>query len=133
MSAVVADTHSAVWMLFSPERLSADARSALKGAMEASEPIYLASVSVVEVVYLVERGRLQESVFDRLINVLLRPDSGLTIVPLDLAVSQAVRRVSRAEVPELPDRIIAATALYLGLPLVTRDLRLRAAGVPTIW
>jgi len=35
-------------------------------------------------------------------------------------------------VPEMPDRIIAATALHLGLPLVTRDRRLQAAGIPTI-
>jgi predicted nucleic acid-binding protein len=29
--------------------------------------------------------------------------------------------------------IIAATALHLGLPLVTRDRRLQAAGLQTIW
>jgi predicted nucleic acid-binding protein len=33
----------------------------------------------------------------------------------------------------MPDRIIAATALNLGLPLVTRDRRLQAAGIQTIW
>ena len=36
-------------------------------------------------------------------------------------------------VPEMPDWIIAATALALGLPLVTRDLRIRSTSVPTIW
>jgi predicted nucleic acid-binding protein len=29
----------------------------------------------------------------------------------------------------MPDRIIAATALHLGVPLVTRDLNIRASGV----
>ncbi len=33
----------------------------------------------------------------------------------------------------MPDRIIAATALHLGLPLVTRDHRIRASSVTTIW
>ncbi len=33
----------------------------------------------------------------------------------------------------MPDRIIAATALHLGLPLVTRDRRLQAAIIQTIW
>lgn len=33
----------------------------------------------------------------------------------------------------LPDRVIAATALQLGLPLVTRDRRLQSAGIQTIW
>jgi PIN domain nuclease of toxin-antitoxin system len=133
MSAVVADTHTAVWMLFSPERLSADARSALEGAVKAGDPIYVASVSIVEVTYLVEKKRLPEIVLDRLIDELSRPDSGLTVVPLDLPVSQAVRQIPRTDVPEMPDRIITATALYLSLPLVTRDLRIRSAGIPTIW
>jgi len=33
----------------------------------------------------------------------------------------------------MPDRIIAATALHLGLPLVTRDQRIAAAGIKTVW
>jgi predicted nucleic acid-binding protein len=36
-------------------------------------------------------------------------------------------------VPEMPDRIIAATAIHLGVPLVTRDRRLQSAGIQTIW
>jgi len=41
--------------------------------------------------------------------------------------------IPRAAIFELPDRIIAAAALYLGVPLITRDLQIRAAGLPTIW
>jgi predicted nucleic acid-binding protein len=34
----------------------------------------------------------------------------------------------------MPDRIIAATAFYLGIPLVTRDLRIQAlTNIQTIW
>ena len=40
---------------------------------------------------------------------------------------------NRAQVPDMPDRIIAATALSLGLPLVTRDGRIRDSGIRTIW
>ena len=41
--------------------------------------------------------------------------------------------VSRDVVPDMPDGIIAATALHLGLPLVTRDQRIQSAGIKTIW
>ena len=33
----------------------------------------------------------------------------------------------------MPDRIIAATALHLGLPLITWDRRIQLADVGTIW
>jgi len=36
-------------------------------------------------------------------------------------------------VPDMPDRIIAATALHLDLPLVTRDRAIQAAGLKAIW
>ncbi len=36
-------------------------------------------------------------------------------------------------VPELPDRIIAATALYLGLPLISRDRAIQQASIEVVW
>jgi predicted nucleic acid-binding protein len=41
--------------------------------------------------------------------------------------------IPRADVPDLPDRIIAATAVYLGVPLISRDRAIRASSVETIW
>jgi predicted nucleic acid-binding protein len=32
----------------------------------------------------------------------------------------------------MPDRIIAATALHLGLPLISRDRKIQLSGVNTI-
>jgi predicted nucleic acid-binding protein len=63
-----------------------------------------------------------------------QPDSGVVIVPLDRSISLAVRQIDRAIVPEMPDRIIAATALHLNCPLVTRDHKIQAfTGITTIW
>ncbi|HDQ72545.1 MAG TPA: hypothetical protein ENN19_10675 [Chloroflexi bacterium] len=36
-------------------------------------------------------------------------------------ISLKVKEIPRQQVPDLPDRIIAATALYLDVPLITRD------------
>ena len=54
-------------------------------------------------------------------------------VPTDRHGAQALRKVERTLVPDLPDRVIAATALHLGLPLITRDRRMQLSGVNTIW
>ncbi len=59
--------------------------------------------------------------------------SGLIVAPVDAAVADAVYKVPRTAVPDMPDRIIAATALHLNLPLVSRDRRLQSAGIQIIW
>lgn len=133
MSAVVADTHAIVWYLATPERLSANALAALEDADKAGGPIYVASISIVEIVYLIERDRIPNTFLGRLSDELSLTNSRLNIVPLDLSVAQSMREIPRALVPEMPDRIITATALYLGVPLVTRDSKIRNAPISTIW
>jgi predicted nucleic acid-binding protein len=44
-----------------------------------------------------------------------------------------LKEIARAAVPDMPDRIIAATAHHLGLPVVTRDRKILASSVQTIW
>jgi predicted nucleic acid-binding protein len=57
----------------------------------------------------------------------------MEIAPLNLAVVDALASVPRSAVPDMPDRIIAATAVSLGLPLITRDARIRSLSIATIW
>jgi predicted nucleic acid-binding protein len=62
------------------------------------------------------------------------PNIGIVLVPLDRNVSGVVRQIDRITVPDMPDRIIAATAFYLDIPLITRDLRIQAlTTIKTIW
>jgi predicted nucleic acid-binding protein len=37
------------------------------------------------------------------------------------------------QVPDLPDRVIAATALHLDVPLISRDHNIKLPGLKTIW
>jgi len=133
MSGVVADTHAAVWYLLESENLSSTALAVLDEAAQEGDLVYVASISVVEVIYLVEKGRLPPVAMERLNRALSDPDAGVVLVPLDLAVAQAIQQIPRDIVPDMPDRIIAATALHLNLPLVTRDGNIQAAGIKTIW
>jgi predicted nucleic acid-binding protein len=52
---------------------------------------------------------------------------------VDEKVADAVHEIPWSAVPEMPDRIIAATAVHLGIPLITRDERIQSAGINTIW
>jgi PIN domain nuclease of toxin-antitoxin system len=130
---IVLDTHAVIWSLIGPEELSPAAVETIRGATEVGDPVYVPSISIVEVVYLVERGRLPSAALTSLIATLNDADSGLVVAPLNTEVAEAVRRIPRDVVPDMPDRIIAATAFHLGPPLVTRDQRIRSAGLETIW
>ena len=56
-----------------------------------------------------------------------------SVVGLTLPVVINLRNIPRSVVADLPDRIIAATALYLKLPLITRDSKINLSDILTIW
>ncbi len=133
MAAVVADTHAAVWYLMSDPRLSLRASNARDSATAAGDPIIIPSISLVELTYLVEKGRLPSETRTRLIDVLALKYGPYELAALDKRVAAAVELVDRKIVPDLPDRVIAATAISLGFALVTRDHKIRISQVQTIW
>lgn len=134
MTAVIADTHTIIWYLNQSKKLSETAASALNTAVSEQNCIYVSAISVVEIAYLVERSRLPEEALTLLVDTFSNPETALEIVSLNWAIARTVRQIPRNVVPEMPDRIIAATALYLNLPLVTRDLQIqRLTEIQTIW
>ncbi len=130
---LVADTHTVLWYLYNDPRLSAAASAAMDAADAAGDQIAISSIALIEMVYLIEKGRIDAGAFERVLAALARRAATLVEVPLDRAIAQTMWRVDRAEVPDLPDRIIAASALYLGVPLVSRDRKIRMSAVTTIW
>jgi len=133
MKALVADTHSAIWFLAKSPNISSTARQAMRDATDDGEPIYVSAITLVEMTYLIEKGRLPEQYLTDLLNELQNLLSNFELVSIDLAITQTLRKISRSDVPDMPDRIIAATALYLNLPLVTRDSKIRTTNLTTIW
>ena len=132
MSAVL-DTHTVLWYLENSKELSVVARTTIEDAVRDARDVHVSAISLVETVYLVERRKLPVTALERLRSALTDPNSGFFIAPVDAGVADALPKIPRDVVPDMPDRIIAATALQLQLPLVTRDRRLQAAGIQTIW
>jgi PIN domain nuclease of toxin-antitoxin system len=133
MSSVVVDTHAFVWYLLRSPRLSARALETMQAAVAAGHPILVPAICLVEIVYLVEKGRIPAADWQKLDEALLRPDSAVHVVPLSESIARRVAHIPRESVPDMPDRIIAATALQLAVPLVSRDAKIQASGIDVIW
>ncbi len=126
-------THAALWHLFDDARLSAAAGAFISEAATARRKIAISTVSLAEVVYLIEKGRLPPSAYEDLAQALADPGHVFIEAVFTAAIVQAKRRVSRAEVPDMPDRMAAATAVYFDVPVIGRDRRIRAASLKTVW
>ena len=133
MIAGVADTRTALWHLFDDKRLSAAAEAFINDAATTRRKIAISTISLAEVVYLVEKNRLPASAYDELTQALADPEHVFTEAAISAAIIQAMRQVPRAEVPEMPDRMVAATGVYFDVPVISRDRRICAASLKTIW
>jgi PIN domain nuclease of toxin-antitoxin system len=129
----VADTHTVLWYLFGDARLSAAAKAFIDDAASNGSKVAVSSISLVEVVYLVEKGRVLSTAYIDMVGALKETGRVFEEAPVSLAVVEAMRQVSREEVPDMPDRIVAATGIYFGVPVISRDRRIRAASLKTIW
>jgi PIN domain nuclease of toxin-antitoxin system len=137
--ALVLDTHAVVWYFSGSKQLSVTARTFIEIAERNADDIFVASISLVELIYLAERNRIPMAALQRLQDALKDPAGSMAVAPLDAAVAAAVQRIPRDVVPDMPDRIIAATAVKLGAELVSRDRRLhiagalKASGIRVVW
>jgi PIN domain nuclease of toxin-antitoxin system len=133
MIAGVADTHTALWHLFGDAKLSRTAEDFIQAAAARRDKVAVSAISVAELVYLVEKNRLPRSAYDELALALNNPAHVFTEAALTAKVVQSMWQVSRAAVPDVPDRIVAATAIYFKVPVLSRDGRIRSANLQTIW
>lgn len=126
---IVADTHTFLWWVTDPSRLSKVARFAL----DEDDVVALSAISCWEIGMLVDRGRIRiDDVEEWLYDVTALPR--VRVMPLTIDI--AIRAIALpAAFPNDPaDRMIAATALRFGVSLVTKDDRIRGAGVvSTVW
>jgi PIN domain nuclease of toxin-antitoxin system len=129
----VADTHAALWYLLKNPSLSVTARRFMDESAAAGYDIIVSPISLAEIVYLVEKNRLPTSAYEDLKNALADPEYVIEEAPFNGEIVEAMLKVSRAEVPDMPDRIVAATGLHFGVPVISRDGRIRSSSVKTIW
>ena len=132
MSRFVTDTHCLLWYLTQDRRLPKVAQNAFRRAKEGQDQILVPSIVLVEAVFLADRQKVVRPILAQLLQLSDAPGAGVCVVPLDLRIARTVADFGPAAVPELPDRIIAATARALNLPLLTTDLAIVECGLVKI-
>jgi PIN domain nuclease of toxin-antitoxin system len=126
----VCDTHPLVWHLSSDQRLSAMSKRIFASADAGLAQVLMPGIVLIEMVYLVEKGVVKREFFDQTVTLLDTPNGSYQVATLDQRVAHTMlTQVAWAAVPELADRIVVATALSLGLPLITKDQTIRNSGI----
>jgi PIN domain nuclease of toxin-antitoxin system len=133
MIAAVADTHALIWYLGADTRLSVAALEFIENVAKRGDQIAISAISLIEMVYLLEKGRIPSQRFSQIASELEHPNSLFVEVPIDLAVARALTRVDVFQIPDMPDRIIAATAVHLQVPLISRDRKIQLSPIETLW
>jgi PIN domain nuclease of toxin-antitoxin system len=104
---------------------------AIEQALDA-QALCISIGSFLDLRYLVDSGRLAEQALGDARAIV--DGDAFTVVPLDLRVLDKMAAVPCEKVPDPFDRIIAATALTLDLPLVSADEDIQGAiGDRVIW
>ena len=126
--ALLLDTHVALWLDSGDDQLRLATRELIDKCWRAGASILLSAVSAWEIALLVDTGRidLDIPVAAWIERFLERP--GIEAVPLGHLAAARAYQLHRLEHRDPADRLLIATAIELGCPLVTYDERIAGFG-----
>lgn len=133
MITAVIDTHAIIWWLYNDPRLSDPARQFLRAAGEAGHKIAISSITLIEIVYLIEKQRISIETLSLIARMVQASNGIFEEAPVNLEIARSLNVVEIARVPDMPDRIIAATAIHLNVPVISKDGKIQLSGLATIW
>ncbi len=133
MLKAIADTHTVIWYIFNDSRLSKTAKLTIDNIAQNGDDVGFSVITIVEIIYLMEKGRIPSNTLSKLITEIQKNDAVLNVIICDENIAQTLAKVSRDEIPDLPDRLIAATALYYNIPIISRDHKITSSSLTTIW
>lgn len=129
----VVDTHGLVWYALERwKKLGKQARRTLSRADQGKATVFVPTIVLVEVGELERRGRIRlRGGFTSWTRGLFSREA---FRPAELTVEIVLEAQSLHEIPERGDRLIAATAIHLECPLISRDRRIgEMTGIRTVW
>ena len=126
------DTHVVLWLALEPGRISKRAKAVIEQARQRGHGLAISDITLLEIATAENKGRV--TLNSSLETFLSEIETRFVVLPITGKV--CVRAIGLpATYPKDPaDRIIAATAIVEGVPLVTADDAIRRSmALPTIW
>ncbi|MFY9560635.1 MAG: type II toxin-antitoxin system VapC family toxin [Terriglobales bacterium] len=129
---ILVDTHVVVWLAGNPGKLSRRAVRAIEQARRDAGGLAISGFTLFELAHLVARKRIR--VDSSLESFLQEVESHFVVLPINGRIAARAVQLPQTYPSDPMDRIIGATALVEGLPLVTADEHIqRSRVVKTIW
>lgn len=122
MSSFVTDTQALVKFMMGMKVINDTSHEAFQSADRGEGTIIVPAVVLMEVLYLFEKNRIPVSLLHT--EDLMESDN-YQFEPLSLEILKAGSEIT--DIPELHDRLIAATAKYFDLSIITNDPDIRAS------
>ena len=129
---ILLDTHVVLWLALESARVSKKAKSAIEQARVRNEELAISDISRFEIASLSRKDRIQLNT--GLEAFLSEIESRFVVLPMTSQICAQAVAFGRDLLRDPADRVIAATALVKGAPLISADRALRATeGLSTIW
>ena len=123
------DTHTLVWAILLPARLGKSAATAIANP---GNEILVSAASAWEIATKVRLGKFPEAVPLERRFLETVADAGYTMIAIEPEVALRAGRLTASHGDPF-DRIIAAHALALDIPIISKDPQLDQFGIRRIW
>ncbi|HCW76152.1 MAG TPA: PIN domain nuclease [Candidatus Marinimicrobia bacterium] len=130
---ITLDTHVIIWHALQPEKITSRVRKLIDQANEIGE-ILIADISLWEIAMLMSKGRLVvDTTYPEFIR-LIQTANRYVIQAITPEIADLSASLGTEINLDPADRLICATSIIKGAPLITADANLRSAKmVKTIW
>jgi PIN domain nuclease of toxin-antitoxin system len=129
---ILVDTHVVAWLAFDQGQISRKARAAIDNARRNGDGLAISDITLLELATLASKGRIQLDI--SLESFLQEVEARFVVLPISGRACVRAIGLPAAYPRDPADRIIGATALVEGLPLLTADREIRRSkALQTIW
>jgi PIN domain nuclease of toxin-antitoxin system len=129
---ILVDTHIVLWLAMEPAKISKRARAAIEQARQDAQGIAISDMTLLEIALLENKSRIKLNA--TLETFLTEVESRFVVLPITGRVCVRALGLPAAYPNDPADRVIGATALVEGIPLVTANSEIqRSKAIRTVW